>query len=449
MSGMENMQASSKLNEGDLIMKKLLTAVTATTMLATPALAKQSFEFWTISYGALFEATEKACKDFNASQSKYEVKCSMQGYAVMNKAIAAYRAKNHPALILGFETDTTDLLMSGAVVPVNKISPKADWNSYPKSVQAYYADSKGKLWGQPYTGSTLAFYGNKKKLAAVGVKELPKTWEEFEVVAQKLKANGEKCILTSDMHAWRILEQFISRHNVAIATQGNGYKGLDAKYKLTGGLVEKHMANYVKWRKAGMLSMNEDTKQGKYTKAFNAGDCALMEASIGSYAGMYKAQGDNLLFGKPMMYKGYKRHNQFIGGAAIWALDGHEGVQDGVQAFLDFLRKPQYQKLVTGKTGYIPMTSAGLKYLEDAGLTKDPQYATAKLAFDLLNAPAGENTKGIRLGFYGQFRKAFQTEIKKAAMGEQTAKQALVNAEKEGNKLLSRFAQINTGKKLP
>lgn len=430
-------------------MKKLLSAITLVTLLVTPAIAKKTFEFWTISYGALFDATKSACDAFNESQSEYEVKCSMQGYAVMTKAIAAYRAKNHPALILGFETNTTDLMMSDAVVPVYKISADAKWDTYPDAIRAYYEDSQGNLWGQPYTASTLAFYGNKKKLASVGVTELPKTWEQLEIVAKKLKANGEQCVFTTDMHAWRIFEQFVSRHNVAVATKENGYQGLDAEYTLMGGLVEKHMKRLAKWRQDGLLSMNEDTKQGKYTKAFNAGDCALMEASVGSYASMYKAQGDNLLFGKPAMYDGYKRHNQFVGGAAIWAMKGHENKQAGVKAFLDFLRKPEWQKLVTEKTGYVPVTTDGIKYLEDKGLIKEPQFATAKLGFALLNMPFGDNSKGIRLGFYDKFRKVLQTEMKKAAAGEKTTTAALKKAQTEGNKELRRFEKINAGKMLP
>lgn len=419
-------------------------------VLSAPAMAKQKFEFWTTNFGELFEVTKATCEAFNASQTKWEIKCTMQGSyeEVLTKATAAYRAKKHPALILFYDVGTADLMMSGSAIPAYKVVPDGPWESYAKAAKTYYQDSKGRLWAQPYNGSTLFFYGNKIKLAKIGVHALPKTWEEFEGIAEKLKANGEKCIFATDFFPWYIAEQFSARHNIALATKNNGYGGLDAQYTLTGGLLEKHMANLVKWRKAGYLSLNEDTKQGQQHRAFNAGECVFMEASTGSYGDVVKS-GVPVLFGKTMMYQGYKRYNQFIGGAAIWTMRGHEDKLPGIKAFLDFVRQPKWQQLVSLKTGYLPLTSDTVADMRQRGLLEGNKYGTVQDGFAMLNAPLGDNSQGTRLGFYTQFRKLLQTEMKKAAFGKQTVRQALLKVEKEGNKLLRRFQRVHRGKKLP
>ena len=434
-------------------MKKYLRATLACmAMLGSSAMAETTkLEFWTQENAKLFSAIQATCKAFNESQAKYKINCVQQGHYtdIMTKAIAAYRAKNHPELLMFYDAGTTDLLMSNAVVPIYKIATDAPWDTYSKGAKAYYQDSKNNVWGQPYNGSTFIFYGNKQKLASVGETELPKTWEKLIQIGKKLQAKGEKCIFATDMHPWRIMEQFNARHNIALATKNNGYGGLDARYTLTGGLLEKHITNLVNWRKQGLVSINKDLKQNHYGKAFYAGDCVFMESSTGAYRNALDGLNDNLLVGLAPMYEGYQRHNQLIGGAAIWVMKGHEDKAEGIKAFLDFVRKPKWQKLVVEKTGYMPMTLDVLDALRASGATKTPVFGAVETGIAALNAPAGKNSRGIRLGFYPQLRDIFKVEVAKALDGKKSVADALHATESGGNKLLRRFEKIHKGKQLP
>jgi len=333
---------------------------------------------------------------------------------------------------------------------VEDLDPKADWKSYIKGARTFYETSKGELYAQPYNGSTLIFYGNRDMLAKAGIDKLPETYEELVADATALKNAGVACPFVTDGHPWRVLEQFAARHDVPVASEHNGYDGLDAEYEINTGLIARHMQNLKDWHDQGLIKLADDTRAGKYDVAFNTGECAMMEGSTGSYAAAYGALGDKVEIDLAPMYKGYERHNTMIGGASIWVMKGHDVAQEkAARAFLEFVRHADQQIAMTRTTGYLPMTQSGLDAIKTQGLLENPQFATAALGIESLNEPAGENSRGIRLGFYTQFRTIFMEETQKAFTGKETMQAALDSAQSRGNELLRRFQQTYAGAKLP
>lgn len=409
-------------------------------------------EFWYGNTGTGEEAIQSACTAFNESQSEHHVACVGQGsYETgMQKAIAAYRSQQHPVLIQFFDAGTLDLMLSGAVMPVQDFAPDVDWGDFINGARSYYETSTGALFSQPYNGSTLIFYGNRELLAKAGVEELPQTWEGVIETARALKEAGVECPFTTDAHPWRVLEQFSARHGLPIATRNNGYAGLDAEYSFNTGAAAEHLVNLAAWRDEGLVKLDADTAAGKYTSAFNSGECAMMEGSTGSYGAAYAALGDKVEIAMAPMYEGYERHNTLIGGASIWVMKGHdEPSYDAARAFLDFLRQDEQQIELTRITGYVPVTKSGLAALEAAGLSEDPQFATAATGVESLNQPGTDDSRGVRLGFYVQFRDIFMEETQKAFTGGQDMQTALDNAAARGDELLRRFEQTYKGTKLP
>ncbi|WP_010140862.1 extracellular solute-binding protein [Oceanicola sp. S124] len=421
-------------------------------MVAAPVAQAADFEFWYGNTGTGEEAIQSACTAFNESQSEHRVSCVGQGsYETgMQKAIAAYRSQQHPVLIQFFDAGTLDLMLSGAVLPVQDVAPDVDWGDYINGARSFYETSTGELFSQPYNGSTLIFYGNRELLAQAGVDELPQTWEGVIEAARVLKDAGIDCPFTTDAHPWRVLEQFSARHGLSIASRNNGYGGLDAEYTFNTGPVAEHLQNLAAWRDEGLVKLDADTAAGKYTTAFNSGECAMMEGSTGSYGAAFAALGDKVEIAMAPMYEGYDRHNTLIGGASIWVMKGHdEPSYNGARAFLDFLRGDAQQIEFTRITGYVPVTNSGLAALEAAGLSGDPQFATAGVGVESLNQPASEDSRGVRLGFYVQFRDIFMEETQKAFTGGQDMQAALDAAAARGNDLLRRFEQTYEGTKLP
>lgn len=411
-------------------------------------------EFWYGNTGPVETAIRAQCDAFNASQKDHQVNCVGQGsYEVlMQKAIAAYRAKNAPILLQVLDAGTLDMMLSDAVVPVQDALPDVKWGNYIAGARTYYETSKGKLFAQPYNASTLLFYTNKTELEKAGVTKTPETWEEVMDAARKLKAAGSTCPFVTNAEPWIVFEQFSARHGLPIATKHNGYDGLDAEYAFNKGLAAKHLANLVDWRNEGLVRLNGDTKGGNLVAAFSSGECAMIEASSGSYSTFTKAfEGKyEITVGMAPMYKGETRHNTLVGGASIYIMKGHNKEEiEGAKAFLNFLRQPAQQMSFAAATGYVPVTNDVLDAIAKSPDAKSAKYATAAIGIDSMSAPATPDTRGIRLGSYIQFRQIWTEETQKAFAGQQTMQAALDNSKKRGDELLRRFQQTYKGVELP
>ncbi|WMT90434.1 extracellular solute-binding protein [Pelagibacterium sp. H642] len=429
-----------------------LTALSVALTLGAGTAQATDIEFWYGNTGTPEQAILQACEAFNASQEDVNVSCVGQGsYEIgMQKAIAAYRAGNSPVLIQFFDAGTLDLMLSDAVVPIEEIMPEVDWDAYIGGARSFYETSTRSLFSQPYNGSTLIMYANMDLLAEVGVTEIPDTYESVIEVARKLKDNGSDCPLVTDGHPWRVLEQFSARHGVPVASRNNGYEGLDAEYVFNEGLVAQHMENLVSWREDGLLRLGQDTRAGDYTSAFNAGECAMMEGSTGSYGAAYAALGDAVQIAYAPIYDGHQRYNTLIGGASIWVMKGHSDEEiEAAKTFLDFLREDEQQIAFTRMTGYVPVTNAALDVLDADGRIDEPEFATARVGVESLDMAGNDASRGIRLGFYVQFRDIFIEETQRAFNGEQPMQVALDNAKARGDDLLRRFEQTYQGVSLP
>ncbi|WP_108258268.1 extracellular solute-binding protein [Mangrovicoccus ximenensis] len=427
------------------------TALSALALSAAAAHAAD-IDFWYGNTGTGEAAIQAACAAFNEAQDDHRVTCIGQGgYETgMQKAIAAYRSGQHPALIQFFDAGTLDLMLSGAVMPVAEFAPDADWDGYITGARSYYETSQGALYSQPYNGSTLIFYGNRALLAKAGIEALPQSWEGVAEAARALKAAGVDCPFVTDGHPWRVLEQFAARHGLPVATRNNGYGGLDAEYVFNQGPVAQHLQNLADWRDDGLVKLDADTAAGNYATAFNTGECAMMEGSTGSYGAAHAALGDKVEIAMAPIYDGYARHNTLIGGASIWVMKGHsEADYDAARAFLDFLRQDEQQIEFTRATGYVPVTESALAALQASPEAASLEFATAGVGVDSLNQPGNPDSRGIRLGFYVQFRDIFMEETQKAFTGGQSMQAALDNAAACGNALLRRFEQTYQGVALP
>ncbi|MBY5755816.1 extracellular solute-binding protein [Rhizobium leguminosarum] len=435
-------------------MKISILAAAAALMAGACSAQAANIEFWYGNTGVVEKAIQDQCAAFNAAQSEHRITCVGQGsYEVsMQKAIAAFRANKHPVLIQFFDAGTLDLMLSDAVIPVQDVLPDVKWDNYIAGARAYYETSGGKLFAQPYNSSTLLFYTNKTELEKAGVTKTPQTWEEIIEAARKLKAAGSDCPYVTNGEPWSMFEQFSARHGLPIASEHNGYDGLDAEYVFNTTFVAKHLQNLIDWRKEGLVKLPSDTKAGNYTAAFNAGECAMIENSSGSYTASAKAfEGKyELSVSMSPMYKGYERHNTFVGGASIYIMKGHDKAEvEGAKAFLDFLRRPEQQMFMTAATGYVPVTNDVMDAIAKSGEANSPKYATAAVGIESMNQARTPDTRGIRLGFYVQFRQVFMEETQKAFAGDETMQVALDSAKKCGDELLRRFEQTYKGVKLP
>ncbi|WP_417828641.1 extracellular solute-binding protein [Thalassospira sp.] len=424
--------------------RKTLMAAAAVFALGNSAQAATEITWWHAMDGALGDVVNQITEDFNASQDKYKlVSINKGGYEdTMTAGIAAFRAKNQPNIIQIFDAGAATIINAkGAVKPVQDLLEENDAafdiNDYIPGVRYFYADSDGKMIGMPFNSSTPLLYYNKEALAKAGV-DVPKTWEEFEAAAPKLKEAGYTALAQSHS-PWIFFENFMSRHNLQLATGNNGYDSTDVEILYNNDDLKNHWQKIKDWKDAGYY--------GYYGRAWGANQDAFVQQQVamwigssGSFGGLRKsAQFD---FGASTLpyweSVGDAPKSTFIGGAALFAFSGHDAEEDaGVAEFFKFLTKPETQYYWHKETGYVPITNAAYEMAKEDGYYNESP--DAEVGIIQLSEEGGEWTKGYRLGFYVQIREVIYREVDKIMNGEETVDAAFATIEEEANGLLDRF----------
>lgn len=416
-------------------------------MVSAPALAATEISWWHAMGGRLGEVVNEIAEKFNSSQSDVKLVPIYKGNyeETLTAGIAAFRGKAHPNIIQVFEAGAATLIgAKGALVPVEDLMKDNgipfDIEDYISGVRYFYADKSGKMIGMPFNSSTPILYYNEDALSKAGVTP-PKTWEEFQsVTGPKLKAAGYVPLSQSHL-PWMLTENFYARHNIQFATADNGYASNDAKILINNAQMRSHFTAIKQWVDDGLLGFYGAAWADNQTP-FESGEVAMWLGSSGSFGGVSKA----VKFPFSATYLPYweainaNPTNTFIGGAALWAMAGKSPEENkAVAQFFQFLSSPEMQYLWHRETGYVPITTAAYDLAK-----KDGYYSrvpVAEIGIKQLTLPGGEWTKGYRLGFYVQIRDVMNREYGRILSGETSVEDGFATIEKEGNKLLARFAK--------
>jgi sn-glycerol 3-phosphate transport system substrate-binding protein len=276
-------------------------AALAVAFCATTASAEKiKFDYWYGLTGDLGAVVAQTCDRFNAAQDKYEAVCTgYDGYEnVVQSAIAAFRAGKAPALLQSFDAGTADLMMSGQFYPVTQMMKdfKIDinWNDYFPGIADYYSSSKGEMFSMPFNSSTAVMYYNTDDLAAVNM-PVPTTWDEFAATLKALKAkNPAKCAYAYEPQVWIDLEQYSAINNVPLASNNNGYDGLDSKLVFNTTSAVKHMEDIKSWLDAGLAEMKVSAGGMNSQEAFSQNLCSFFLGSVASHSSVTLKHADSL-----------------------------------------------------------------------------------------------------------------------------------------------------------
>ncbi|MDA0108045.1 sn-glycerol-3-phosphate ABC transporter substrate-binding protein UgpB [Vibrio sp. La 4.2.2] len=427
---------------------KHLTAIAATmAVISVQAHAKTEVEWWHAMGGALGQKVNEIAADFNASQSEYEIKPVYKGsYAeTMTSAIAAFRAKEQPAIVQVFEVGTATMMgAKQAIYPVYELmaDTKEPFNAdnYLAAVTGYYTTNDGQMLSMPFNSSTPVMYYNKDMFKKAGIKEAPKTWKEMEAVSRKLLASGAKCGFTTTWQSWTQIENFGARNNIPVATENNGFGGFDTEFKFNDAPYVKHIQQLGDWSKEGIFKYGGRQSDGMplfytqecaMTMGSSAGLAGIKENMKGIDVGVAQLPYDDDLIAKPQ--------NTIIGGASLWVLRGHTSEEyKGVAKFFTYLSSPEVQADWHQFTGYLPITKQAYELTKQQGFYQaNPGTDTAVLQMTSTTPTA--NSKGIRFGNFLQTRDIINEELEAVWAGKASAKSALNNAVRRGDEQLRRF----------
>ncbi len=377
-------------------------------------------------------------KDFNRSQSGYRIKPIYKGDYIesLTSFAAAFRAHQPPALIQVFEVGTTTMLKpSGIIKPVDALMQEEGLTlpetSFFPAVRAFYSEH-GHLMAMPFNTSVPALFYNADALAKVGysAQSFPRTWNELEILASKLKQAGFSCAYTSAYPSWILIESFSATHGLSMADAVTQKASYNNKH------IIHHLARLVRWQKLHYFEYGGRTDDA--TILFTSGRCPLLSQSSGAFNSLsklvpFKVGMDVLPLDSDVSNR---RFNNVSGGAAIWAVAAQTPeVYRGVAQFFTYLAKPLVQQRWYQNTGYLPLGTKGV-YKQLVSDSKHPSLRLAQV--ELVNN--NEAVPALRLGPQNQIRAINDEALEVIFAGIKSPQQAMDDAVIRANYALKRFA---------
>ena len=425
--------------------KTMFAGTVALAMTAGAVAAKTEVHWWHAMGGTNGERVDRIAADFNASQDQYEVVPTYKGNytETMTAAIAAFRAGEQPHLVQVFEVGTATMMAAkGAIYPVEQMMADSgepfDGSAYLPAVVSYYQTPEGELLSMPFNSSTPVLWYNADALKAAGA-SVPTTWDEMRTAAQALVDNGMDCGFSFGWQSWVMIENFSAWHDLELGTQENGFKGFDTEMTFNN--------DHVAGRLQEIADMQDDKlfvyggRRGDSLPMFTNGECGMWMNSS-AYYGSIVSQA-KFEFGQTMLPLDTSvadaPQNSIIGGATLWALQGHEADEyRGLSQFLTYMSSAEVQAWWHQETGYVPITTAAADLSETQGFYDENPGTDTAIKQLSLNTPT-PNSRGLRFGNFVQIRDVINEELEALWAGNQSAKAALDKAVERGNKLLRKF----------
>lgn len=425
----------------------VLIASAMTAALAGPVTAQTQIEWWHAMGGSLGDTVNQIAADFNASQADYMITPVFKGSyeETLTAGIAAFRAGEQPNILQVFDAGAATVIgAKGATVPVQDLLVENgvpfNIEDYISGVRYFYADSDGKMIGMPFNSSSPIMYYNVAALNAAGV-TAPVTWEEFQDVTAPALVEAGYIPLTQSHMPWIFTENFFARHNLPFATGNNGYDSADITINMDAPEIRNHFEAFKSWIDTGYAGFYGAGWDDNATP-FEQGKVGLWLGSSGSFGGLQQTAD----FEFSATYLPYweaittEPTQTFIGGAALFAMSGQPAEENKATAeFFRYLTSPEVQYMWHQQTGYVPITEAAYEMAKADG--HYDRFPAAEVGIQQLSLPAGEWTRGYRMGFYVQIRDVMNREYTRYLTGETSLDDAFTAIKTEADDLLSRFAQ--------
>ena len=203
-------------------------------------------------------------KEFNSSQPNYKVVPLYKGDypETLTATIAAFRARQQPNIVQVFEVGTATMINPGGmIIPVSQLMQQTqvafNVNDILPAIRYYYSDPNGNLLAFPFNSSSPVMFYNKTAFMKAGLdpNKPPQTWPELQQDAQKILKAGYSCGFTTGWPSWIQVESFSAWHNLPLATENNGFDGLNATLLINNPTVVRQLPHWRSGRKSIFLNM--------------------------------------------------------------------------------------------------------------------------------------------------------------------------------------------------
>ncbi len=318
--------------------------------------------FWNAMGGPLGDALRKIINDFNSSHpGEPVVYVNLGSYSTLSqKIMGAVAANKPPVLAQVYESWTSELLEANKIVPFYKYMHKWIPDSIKKDIfPVFIKDNEwdGKMLTFPFNKSVPVFYYNIDLFEKYGIKEFPRTWEEFREVAKKLTidttGDGVPDIYGTafPVNVW-LYEVILYQKGGKIIDHGkvafDSKPGIEALQYLID-LIYKDSCAYL-------------TTGFRHQDDFATGRVAMVFGTIVSYAFM-KPKINFRLGVAPMPHD--KDSIVIISGTNVAIFSGHnENKIDRAYQFIQYFLSDSVQTYWSTHTGYLPLRRSVLNMPE-------------------------------------------------------------------------------------
>lgn len=397
---------------------------------------------WHSLAGHLGEEIGQLAKGFNQSQQDYVIKLVYKGEytEALTSFAAAFRAKQPPAIIQIFEVGTTTMLHpKGVIKPVDELMQEQGLplpkESFLPAIRNFYSEAN-QLVAMPFNTSIPVIYYNADALKSLGYSEdsFPRTWDELEILARKLRRAGYPCAYTSAYPAWIQIESFSAIHGLPLIDE----KLMQATYNNVA--IINHLERLRRWQQKHYFEFGGRASDA--TVLFTSGRCVMFSQSSGSHNSLAELVPFRLGVAALPLDKrvSAERHNNVAGGAALWVVAGQNpAVYPGIANFFAYLARPEVQQAWHQQTGYLPLGTEGI-YAPLARQSKHPVLQLAQV--DL--GQQGQQPLRLHAGPQNQIRTINDEALESIFAGIKTVQQAMDEAVEHANYALLRFGR-NTG----
>jgi multiple sugar transport system substrate-binding protein len=326
---------------------------------STSGASGNTLTLWTHNAGnsAELDVVKKIIKDFNSSQSEYEVK--LQAFPQSNyndSVVAAASARKLPCLLDVDGPNVPNWAWGGYLAPIDVSGSEVPLSAQLPSTVGRYKD---KVYAFGFTDVSLTFFARKSVLNAYGIRiptiDKPWTKAEFDSALAELKKSG-KFQYPLEMGTGSLGEWYPYGYSPQLQSFGGDLVDRDG-YKSASGILDgKEAVEWATWFRSLVTKGYLSKKSGADpNKDFLAGKSALHWDGSWNAAKNAAKLGDDLAIIPPVDFGNGPK----IGGASWqWAMSSTCSNKDGAQAWLKFSRQSKYFVDYAKATGTIAATDA-------------------------------------------------------------------------------------------
>ncbi|WP_203637669.1 ABC transporter substrate-binding protein [Levilactobacillus wangkuiensis] len=432
-----------------LILGAILVAVIAAfagwSVMSKPAAQAQGAKrtkvvFWNEMTGPAQQQLNTFVKDFNQSQSKYEVVSEFEGNynEAVQKIINTHGTDASPAVFQSMDISTSQIHHTGYTTPVQKFIDEDhyDVNQIAAGARAFYAN-KGTQLSMPFNTSQPVLYYNATLLKKYKITPPPvnPSYSDITRVATQLTDRSHKKVqgMTVEIYGW-LFEQFMANAGVSLANQQDGHAGTPTAVNFTNAATVKTM----KWiqdnlKKGDFVNYGAGANaQNNETASFLSGRLGMFMQSSASIGQLTTGNQDQLGITYYPHPDGQKSNGVAIGGASLWiSNDKPSNVQRGAWEFIKYLMTAKSQAQWQVATGYLALNKDSQKEAVLQNLYK--KLPATKVPGEQLRAATPNATNsGIFLQGLIQERNLTQTAMEQIYNGSDIQR-SLATAQKSMN----------------